>query len=485
MNRTRNKGGLETIKSVTLVVLFFTTILLLYFLWEDKPFQQWARSDDLTRREAPRYDEILQPSQVVVCSGGGSYALAPDAFAPLIDSLKAFAESESLIMEEIAERQYKEGLLYPSVEARFAYYVPFSAIREVFQIQRITGSDNLDAFSALAYSEAYPDNFFIFDKSNNKYYRIAGDAGDAFPELSKSVADAGRRATHFTLETNFGGQVDNQTLIPYSPESDRYDFDCTGELDTDEEERAARITRIAKSFFNDNFDFVRKIEELNGTVIYMYGFGKIVLIIDKDGAIEFKREEEERAPAPTKYLDALGKALDFIAEHGAFETFSGISFSPRLKTVVVDPDGKRGYRFVFGISVNDLEVFYQDSDAFTVEVVGNGVTYFKRELICYDEEQIKDMAGDFREICSAMNALAHNLEYISAVLYSVNPAEIGSSNLTIEALAERVDWLDHAYIKLADTGERNKTRAAWLLKIEQLEFYFGLDDGVPLGYSQK
>ena len=487
MSRIRSKDGLEIIKSAALVVLFLITILLLYFLWEDKPFERWAQGDNLARREALRYDEILRPSLVAAHTGGGSYAMTPDAFEPMVDSLSAFSRSENVIMEEIEERLYKDGLRHPSVEARFHYYVPFAVMCEVFDIQRIAGADGIDAFSAFAYTEAYPGDLFFFDQKSNRYYRLAGDGAASLPALSAIIADAGNRVTHFTLETNFGGLIDNQTLIPYSPESDVRDFAYVGELALEEEDKAAHITRIAKSFFNDNFDFVRKIEEIGGTVIYMYGFGKIVLIIDKDGTVEFKREEAERPFTPVRYLDALDKALDFIAGHGAAEAFSENAQALHLKSVAVDLDGKRGYRFVFGFSVNGLEVFYQNSEVFEVEVIGDRVTYYKRDLILYNENQIKAAAGDFRGICSPMNVLAYNLAHISAALYEAAPVEGASPELSIEELAAQVDRLEIAYARLAggDETDEHVVRAVWLLTIAQLEFYFALDDGAPLGYSQR
>jgi len=488
MNQIRNKNLIENIKSIILVVLFLSTILLLYFFWEDAPFEHFTQKEDFMQHEVIKFDEILQPNRMMACLGGESYAIVENAFYPMIQSLESYSKNQNLWMEEITESQYKDSLTYPSLKAVFDYYVPFAAICEVFQIQKISGSDGVDALSEMAFSEAYPKIIFLFDQRNNKYYTIQGDSGNDFSSLSNIIVGAsGSSTTYFTLKLNFGGLVHNQTLIPDSLESDLYDFASTPEFTAGNDEK---VERVAKSFFSNNFDFVRKIEEQDGTVIYMYGFGKIVLIVGKNGTFEFKREDDEKSPAPGRYLEALDKTLNFIAAHGAFETLEGTDYEPCLKKVIlIDAGVKKGYRFIFGLSVNNHELFYQNGEAVTVDVIGGKVTYFKRDLICYDADQIGSKAGNFREICSGMNVLAQNVGYINDILYRMNVLDTDHSGLTVEeilfVLAEQVDRLDYGYVRLEDEKERAMIRAAWILTIGQLEFYFDLDDGTPIGYSLK
>jgi len=481
MNRIQHTRVIENIKSVILVVLFFTTILLLYLFWSDAPFQRFSGSDELSRREAVPYDEILRPSRVVVCFGGDSYAItARDESEPMIDFLRRFL-SDNPVIDEITKEQYQDCLKFPSVRAEFDYYVPFSAFCEAFDIPRIAGTDGIDALSAFGYAEVFSDSVFIHDKRSDRYYRVVGGAPEGgSAALARIIGSSGGPVPYVTLETIFGGQIDNQTLIPASLESDLYDVNGTPEF---ESAKDASAERVARSFFSHNFDFVRKIEEQGGTTIYMYGFGKIVLIVDEGGTFEYKREEEDRSAAPVRYLDALGEALAFVADHGAFETLSGHAYTPHLTRVVTDPDGKRGYRFVFGVSINGRPLYYQNSAALTVDVIGGRVTYFKRDFIEYDEESATENAGEFREVFSAMNMLAYNLEHIGEIVHRENITAAGPGELTIEELAGLVDRLDYGYARPA--ADKAAVSAAWILMIGPLELYFGLDDGVLKGYSVK
>ena len=49
---------------------------------------------------------------------------------------------------------------------------------------------------------------------------------------------------------------------------------CFPEFDRSDE---AAIKEFSQKFFGQSFDFVRRIEESNGTLIYMYGYGQKVL----------------------------------------------------------------------------------------------------------------------------------------------------------------------------------------------------------------
>ncbi|MCL1982428.1 MAG: hypothetical protein FWG53_04960, partial [Clostridiales bacterium] len=281
---------------------------------------------------------------------------------------------------------------------------------------------------------------------------------------------------YFTLTTYMGGEIDNDALCPVSFESGIRDVHYYPD---DFSKQGDKPRNMIRSFFSDNFDFVKRIEEKNGTVIYMYGYGRTVVIAHNNGVLEFKREDDERAGSQARYADALEKASSFIAAHGAFESIDGINLTPYIKEVVPDPEGKKGFRFVFGVEINGSRVYYQSGEPVIIDVTGGRVSYYKRDLVNVFSNELGAAGGDYREAFSAINLLAGNLEYVKGALEETKQAGAGEIS-SIEGLVERVSRFDCGYLRSAEnTGS---LEAAWVVTIGGLEFYFGLDDGKPLGY---
>jgi len=476
MNVSKGTKLIETIKSILIVVLFLFTILLLTLFWGSKPFQTLI-GDEIQAAEAMALHETFQPDRIEVCFGGDSYTVIREGFSVMADCFRTFSANKNLSIEEIAAERYAEVMEQPSIKAVFDYYVPFSTICEIYGIDRIAGADSVDALSEFGYSSIYDDRMYIFDKKTYKYFRVVGDSNNCFKALVSQIAAAESGSATYVTLAYIGGEIDNRTLCPISSfESDIYDVPYYQE---DHPEQADRASSAVRGFFSDNFDFVRRIEEESGTVIYMYGYGRIVVIARSDGTLEFKMEDDERPAVQLKYLEAFERANAFIAVHGAFETKNGIPLVPYIKEVILNPDDKKGFRFIFGASINGSRIYYQAGAPVIVDVTGGKVTYYKRDMINVDAVELKSADDGAREVFSAINIVANNLEYIRSVL--AKRRAIDNEGISFEALAEQIECFDYGYLR-PDNNE-GILEASWIVTISGIEFYFGLDDGYPRGYS--
>ena len=468
MNISKTARLIENIKSALLVVLLLLTILLLSFFWGKPGFSNISKADQ-SRYEAIPAVLLLQPDRIDMCFGGESYAVTDGRFQIIMDCFKAFSDSKNLTVEEISKDRYAEIMKYSSIKAVFEYYAPFSAVCEAYGIDKIPGSDLIDAVTELSYAANYDDRLFVFDSRTNKYYRIVGGGNAVFAALKNEISEAEKNgATYFTLKNYMGGEIKNDTLCPFSLESELRDVSFYPE---DFSALPEKTSSLVKGFFSDNFDFVRRIEQKNGTLIYMYGYGRIVVIAHNDGALEFRMVDDEKASAQLRYLDALERATSFIAANGAFETVGGTSFTPYIQDVVIDPDGKKGFRFIFGIKMNGGKIYYQDGAPLSVDVTGGRVSYVSRRLINIDPAELENMNS--REVFPAFNLLDGNFDYIKETMSA------GSGDVSFEEIVEKVKRFDCGYVK-TDKND-NTLYASWVVSIGGLEFYFGLDDGKPLG----
>jgi len=234
------------------------------------------------------------------------------------------------------------------------------------------------------------------------------------------------------------------------------------------------VSTIAQSYFGKTFDFIRKIEEGNGTVIYMYGYGQKVLIVNTNGVIEYK-EESTGTNNGAGYLESLKTALNFIGAHGAFEGSNSSKYVPYLKNVEINFDGKRGYRFTFGLEVNNYRIYYQDRDPIIIEITENQVTYFNRDLSEYNSVMVEEKKDEYKEAYSAINMLAENYGYFRN--------EMGMAG-TFEEIANRIISVEPGYAVARKKDQTKGTvKAAWIVGFDGVEAYFDLYTTNPLGYK--
>ena len=130
------------------------------------------------------------------------------------------------------------------------------------------------------------------------------------------------------------------------------DIPYSTEIDTKE---ADYIREFAQSFFGDSLDFVRRIEESKGNIIYMYGYSDKTLTITPNNGIEYK-EKEGPAGSDVGYLKSLEIALEYVGTHGGWKTYDGANITPYVKSVTrIESDNNKGYRFVFGMEFDKKE----------------------------------------------------------------------------------------------------------------------------------
>lgn len=473
MKTAIDKNIIEKIKTLILVVLMISTVLLLYFFWGDISFEDLNLMDDQGSYKAIDPKEVLIPDQIIVSLGEKSYKVADsDKWILMVEGLNDFTDSETLIIEEISKEQYQTVMGLASIRARYDYPISLSDLCLAYGVKTITAFDNVGTVTEIGYGSVSKESLLIFNAKKNKYYRIirTKDALQLDKLLNSLIIE--ESPAYFTIGNYLGGKVSNDTLIPVTLKTNLRDFEYNRENYTNQNDI---VSEIAQSFFGTTFDFIRKIEEGNGTVIYMYGYGQKVLMVDKNGVIEYK-EESSGVNSQAGYLDSLKMALNFIGARGGFESTNGTAFQPYLKNVENNFDNKKGYRFIFGVLINHHKVYYQDKDPVIVEITDGQVTYFRKDLAEYDNSKPGAQNIDFVEAYPAINMLAQNYQYFTKTM--------GMSG-TFEEIANRIISIEPGYVIIRNEDEVNgKAKAVWTVCFENMEAYFDIDTAEPAGYRK-
>jgi hypothetical protein len=356
----------EKAKNVSLVVLFLSTVLLLYFFWGNISFGELRPSSSEAGEELPETVDLVRPEQITINFGGDTYTVLPagdiwrndtekDSF---VEALGRFGPAENVRVEEITEKQYSQVMKLESIRAEFNYDIPLADFCELFDMQKPQSYDVIETVTSIGYSTAEGGNsLFICDGKNDRHFRLVAGSGESgngnnagFPALIASAA-AEEYNIYYPAGSYLG--VENDNLIPFSVRTSLKGFPYRKEISSDQTEK---INAVAEQFFGRNFDFVRKITEENGTIIYMYGYGQIVLIVNTDGSIEYKEGLTDNVKGQS-FSEALETAVNFVANHGSWGAPEKTGMTPYLKDVLPDPQNKDVRRFVFGMEINGNRLY--------------------------------------------------------------------------------------------------------------------------------
>ncbi|MDD4122012.1 MAG: hypothetical protein PHE94_03855 [Eubacteriales bacterium] len=486
-----SKPIIERVKSISLVVLFLSTVLLLCFFWGKISFDGIESRQEASAEEIPNISYMIKPDQIVVNFCADNYTvIMPEQFDDIwysssekdsiIKEIERFGQTENIMTEEITDSQYQEVMKFRSIQAKFSYDIPTADFFLNYKISKHSNYDVIETITYIGYSTASEKNLFIYDGKNQKYYRLVADTENAdFKGLIASIEAEGYNI-YYPISLYLG--VDNKTLIPLEMNINVKGFSFRQDLYPYQTEK---IDTIAENFFGGNLDFVREITEDSGTVIYMYGYGKTVLIVNTDGSIEYK-EEQINDDVEQSFLGALETAVIFIANHGSWDSLNGAKLTPYLKDVSVNPNNKKGFRFTFGMEANGNRLYYEAGESMVIDVTGGQVTYYKRNMIDFDEEELETIETSSAETAfSPVNLIAKNYEFIYHILEASDDKNVTADHAAMfEQVSSSVNNMQIGYVRMADKAAMD-IEPAWIVSIKKTTAYFNLYSAEPIGYTKE
>jgi hypothetical protein len=466
-------------------------------LWNDDPFEKiknpFTGEANIKKILA---EDVISPDRITVSFGLENYTVlqrdgegiwyepSESERLTIVNEFKAFSDGNVLV-HNISRENFLSAMKARSIQAEFGYAMPFSEFCGEYGVAEQSGYESIRAFSGIGYSEASPDSVFICDDDSSLYYRLAAESGNTtgFKSLIAEI-EKGNFPPYYPLGAYMG--VENNVMIPMDIESSLVRLAYAPDVESGE---TRLISEGARTFFGDSFDFVRKITEANGTTVYMYGYGEKILIVNPDGSFEYKQEAGKKGNIT--WFDALKTALDFIAGHREAESDGSKKAEEEeiyLKDAGYDQKGDGKYRFSFGIRVNGHDVYYAEHEPFAVEITGEQVTYYRRDMInCYPADAESPVG---RKTVSPLNVLASNYSYIYAGLRNeqmIDTIETGGNNSSGETMFEEIarwvtdvssGYLRPAEAAGAETG--NWLLPVWMVEAGEMCFYFDLYTAEPV-----
>ncbi len=466
-----NKRLLQ-VKMGILVVLFLTTILLLYLLWT--PANAGLRISRLFSfgggaAEAADYRELLVPRVTVISAGDGSYQLqirnGREPLAMAYSLIKGYRETGEPQLEEISADQYRRARDgFRSVELDLGFGIPLSFLLDLADTGSIPG-DSTRFFSAMCFSNAAKESILFRDETLDSCFRLYFPSDMDCLTLFRSILKPDCSA--YLAKDMIGGS--SEALLPV-------DLTCLDDpigAQTETEADSSLRSRMAESIFGETFDFVRRISDSFGNITYMYGYGEDTFYAGTDGRLEYRTQGGAEG---SDMVRDLKTALEYMEGCGGLKRTADAT-GLRLSGYSEHTENRiRSCRFEFTQSIGSMEAGQDSGLALTVDMTGGRVTGFSRRLLTWSGSP----SGSDDLCAEASNVIAYNSHHIYSVL-SNNTLSVAGSE-AFEYAADAIESMLPGYFCGA---ESEVLVPCWILRTKDgVRFYFDLFTGQPLGFRR-
>lgn len=223
------------------------------------------------------------------------------------------------------------------------------------------------------------------------------------------------------------------------------------------------INKIAKDYFKNNYEYVRKSVEVNGNLVYVYRTEK-VLKINAEGQLDFYDSNLEFRNNHNIYISLI-TAIDFTDN---FLGFPKDGYLSNIESIQIE--GNYGYRFIFSYKILDRPIMFsrvRDNAALQIDVIGDSVVSYKRFIRNIDENQKENMQ-DY-EIISATEVISSNMhsnEFGDTELKPFKPDTIKDiSNIYL------------GYFDLSRVQKEQVLRVVWVIEVGDKSYIFNAITG--------
>jgi len=489
---------LEKAKSAILMVLFAICAYLAgQFLLDTSSISARAGSVGGNVQVSVNIEDLLNPQGYQVSFGGGLYSGHFDT--GLKNSL--WSSAKGLIRSALETSDYTEAdqtAWDKAVTQRSVILMlPFAMTAD--QILVASGSKEprelLDkaAFDVIIIPTSEPGTLFLGNRAEARFVSFAynrestgnSQISDLAALLTQIEKDEGtieykRIEDTFSLRTILEkpDQIyrENHIIEPIvaMPTFDRVRVQNEFSLETLSEEQERYYADIA---FGARFDFVKRVREVDGSVVYLYGYGDRALRFGTQGRLEYQERFRGGSTSDEilSFKDSLTKVVAELRKYGAFPE----GFYLKYFTETEDAPGVRVKTFHFSHRHQGLPIDLSDRDVSytaTVEITNDQVTYLMKN---YDTIQRILPENDPSDQVLSLDMLIENqYDLILSDYLTLNPEAAASKDDFGFVYQILHDITEYELIYFLSRDNNVLTYLpAWHLGIGDNHYYFDLYTG--------
>lgn len=479
------KGTRELLKSILLVTLVLSSIVLTYMnLFNGLIIN--GKSSDVADISSSNLSQYINPQSFLVSFGGLSYTKVYDladqkeiwsVVRPYIES--CFLEFESV--KEITKAEYNEAFSGKSVLIRMPFNLSVDEFLSLFSEKQSVNTTLKMTPKEYVLKVGNERSLYVYDEVNQKYFQLTNKAKahDVEP-LIRDLKDRGiveyrKIAERFSLDSTVESPYDrlNYELIPVEQDFAVPSLLVENEVSLDETKFTEEVASISSAIFGNRLDFVKKLKDVNESIILMYGYGDKSLTVTKEGLISYRKKLDHVSAKKTTFKEAFSLAI------GRIENFGVIPEGLYLERFTYSKESST-YEFYFNYKLNAYSMTHFSSDEAPVKI-----TVQDNQVVSVDKN-IKIFAGEYQ---TALTMSKGNLYAVDECIND-NSLEIVvfylQDNEKREEVLDPTDYyfplrseiksIDLTYLEWIDNGQ-STVKPVWQVVIDQRTYIFDAFSG--------
>lgn len=468
----------ERIKSFLLAFLVFTTIYLVQQLWVEFPeelFSSFAFGQESNDVKESVVSDFIIPGKYTINFDGKNRAImyfdeTHDLWNKGKEILKVVFQSKNIKIEEMTNEEFEESRKKRSIGFFFSndiYTFVFGKMLDT-DISSSINESIKKINSIYIYLDSPRDNFIVITDRKN-YIKISGvdfsteNFKNEIDNISKSdytraypVTDlfmtTGKNNAYIPLDINFNlSQVHVQKEI-----------DISNELDEN---------NIASLFFNRDLAYIRRIEENDGSIIYIDS--QRTLKIHENGTLEFFKPVEANVETGNPIM-SLNNAISFIDTHMGWPKDAYL-----YKVDEIEFESNKGYRFTFKYKLDGLTVISDENvtlNSIEIEMFNNQVKSYRRHI--WKEIGTVTPKSSYKNMLSAYDIIVKNYGDIKSKYIKNN--NINVDTVSADELDENFKLaIKNASLAYYDTSLEGSQhlKPVWIIDVAGYSYIFDAYDG--------
>lgn len=478
----------ERVKSLALFLLFALSIYLMKELWASDLILML--NDDTQKSDTYlNTTTIIAPRSITYGFGSGVYSVV---FFDKYDTWEAFSASltgfldQSFKLEAIDQSVYEEAKKARFIEVKLPYAITIRDLAEFVDSDSEKKSTDGQVIEDLLYVSGKNNSLYLHE--NGAYYILKGQGVFSNLEQERMEAENNEIKRFKTVEgiykirniltTESQVVYENKQLLPVGKASNLPRIHVIPEYNIVDD---GVLRGLVTQFFGTHI--VKKLVDIDGSLVYLYGYGEKTLKVSLNGSIEFKSKIQNVPLKAISLFEALNIAMNYI------DRFGGVPENLTLAEYTFSlEDDIPVYRFYFSLGVSHLNVVAETMNpGIQMTLVGEQITEYNRFILVPIKEipvepvtsnaQTVDFLinSNFEEVISP-NFLGDHPELLES------PIQEGSRNVLYRIL-QGMDGFEPLYY--FDESDDQALIPVWKIGFDQYLYYFDLNTGQILKTERK
>lgn len=463
----------EKFKTLTLVFLMCTSLLLVRELWRDSSevFSEQIQ-EDILEEGVPM--DIIAPNKYLLNFSGDYHTLFYDEskhelWSGIKGNLKKTLESKDITMTSIDKEEFSNYNKKRSISFDFPEKLNTYILAKALGINNPNKIvDNIEEVTSIYVYLGSREPFFVFSNGGEHLIKVFEKDIDVdnLKEQVKEIEKEGYNY-YYSMKEIMGTE---EIYVPYQEmKNPLTKIFVENEIKTlnDSQKR-----RLAEKFFDKKIDYIREVVERNGSNIYIHN--QRVLKLNENGSLEYFNSLNEKVKKRNLY-ESINTASGFLFSYTGLD--ESVLEDLYLSSISEIKDGEsEGYRLSFKYRIRGVPIILGNRevvDFIEMDVFNDHIKSYKQFLRRDINKKLDFAGGNFKEdkILPASNVIDMN--------YNIFENELLKKGEKVEVAEDILDSIQDITLAYFDPcmGKEDELLAVWAIRSGEKLYAFDVYTG--------